>query len=994
MPEAVTEADEMIGEIETAVYSLAKILMLYTLEHAVYDDSEKADLRRKHCANAERLVGLKKGADAEMSSVEVEAKCDLLVAREMGPRDRYPFLARLALDPIDIFDVLYVYSADFLCELHGYSVKGEPENGKIETAKCLWKDLLSVWTDVFDVLQAKCGGAAEIGSARAAVNALHHEAESVFGDGEMDSCAIERSLDEFKSRLRDLTDYLCRTLVVDRGKLDYGEVTRNELGRYAFEDAYGCERAPRKGRCCDRLGWLYFINDTRSGSMSKNVYLERFDETRMSEIGSLAARYERFWALMGMGKHDEALDMDLPYEDDRRKMGGVVRKIHDAISSLKIYARDSVDGHGSIREEAFRQFDWRDGSSILAPSFDVMRGDYYKRLAYVGGTESEYAVLRDPLIFFNECWDGLFRWLVRDVKCALFEPSWIAWRAYRDFSETSCYTPMWKGDANPKEASKLNELERRMIQTFCDLSEKELPRCSSEPDSLGDIHAELRELTKDGNVFLCPAAETRLYRCLDMLARIAKASMRAEEWRMLGGVMFIRVMAFLSGINDYELYEDDSDRCEGAWSNLRNTLDTYLIFLSERVRSRSIAVARRWLAENRVLTQKIDGCPVKRRVRHELLSGLRDCCRDAAIAIFDGKWTKDIRVLYAGNITWEYEDDDYMELGSASPAFREQAQKDEERINLARSQSPFFAEKGDADIEGCEPALTAPESADDALNLFEPFPEVTDKELTDAGGDARVVKYIEEDPHVEWKNLYYDYLRIKRAYIVKGFRIRDGAEEHLIAFLTTTAEEYFPEEAKEWRKDPDELWTEEERHDEYKKRYLCDVIGKMSASIRALNQAAEERKKRQEQIKYEESLIAKGRREASALPMRLGTENNPIHMVVEELSPKAVRHIAEAVHNPPKGRSFFTNAALMELFGVKSESTITSWRKGDHSPEGFLQALETNNGPAMWACAEKYRAAHHKGDAMDAKGLVRNATSEQMRKMGAKMPGDSRGYPQ
>ncbi|MCR5414782.1 MAG: hypothetical protein K6F50_08700 [Kiritimatiellae bacterium] len=128
----------------------------------------------------------------------------------------------------------------------------------------------------------------------------------------------------------------------------------------------------------------------------------------------------------------------------------------------------------------------------------------------------------------------------------------------------------------------------------------------------------------------------------------------------------------------------------------------------------------------------------------------------------------------------------------------------------------------------------------------------------------------------------------------------------------------------------------------------------------------------------EEELLARGRKEGVAAAAGLLSGDGKMHVILDGLSKTGRQEVSAALRNPPKGGSIFTGRILMSLFGVTSESTITSWRKGDHSPEGFLQALETNNGPAMWACAEKYRAKHHKGDAMNVSGVLRNLSEEEI----------------
>ena len=92
------------------------------------------------------------------------------------------------------------------------------------------------------------------------------------------------------------------------------------------------------------------------------------------------------------------------------------------------------------------------------------------------------------------------------------------------------------------------------------------------------------------------------------------------------------------------------------------------------------------------------------------------------------------------------------------------------------------------------------------------------------------------------------------------------------------------------------------------------------------------------------------------------------------------KEFAKSVKTVNLERSLFSNDALRALFEV-SENTILNWLSGNvKPPNGFLEAYYNNNKKAMMECAERYKAkrAKTKTDALNAKGVVRGISEEQI----------------
>ena len=410
------QQDQIIDEIEMAVCALDKVERMYGLGRLTYYWHEVEDLRLRHCPEVYRKIKIKGEGATAADWQEANDKATLLVARELGRRDAVEVEARFALEPDNLRDVLYVYSEEFVEELsYGYHQGQFNENQK----RRLWNvfdDLDGEWEALCDTIEGRFGEMSQIGAVRFAQSELHRGVEArITGDAAMRTIArLPEMKESLGYRLVELSSHLAANIIIDGDKLDYGDVTRIELGRYTFEDVYGdCACEADQGSCCDKAGWLFYIKDNGNKHMAINKFLVDFNSEKFDELADLSERYQRFWTLVHSGKVDEALEIDLPYEDDKREMGGIVGKLYKAIADIKLFARDSLDDFGALRDEALQQFRWSSFGSVLYNCFDVMTCDYYRNLGYISGTDSKYGVIREPLDFFNET-----GWLI-DGPCRL-----------------------------------------------------------------------------------------------------------------------------------------------------------------------------------------------------------------------------------------------------------------------------------------------------------------------------------------------------------------------------------------------------------------------------------------------------------------------------------------------------------------------------------------------------------------------------------------------
>lgn len=966
----MTVVGSAVADFNEVAQNVDRLAKMFMLRRKIYTAEDIEKLRREYFPAFYKRRD-REGADCsgEIPAAEIE-KMNLQVARDLGRRDPFECQARLVLDPLDRKEELWVFGESYVLETRPEAQDRAWTQDERSALDLGLGELAHAWKSLFDevIAYAPCIPEASVAKETFETMFAIYSRRIIGTASESDTASYAEAHDAFLGSLEVLCKALAKLIVVDGDKLDYGEVTRTELGQYSFEDVY----AETKGEFAyEHEGRLFYIKDNGAKHPYVNQYLLVFDEKRLESVRQLELQYNTFRKLMGEGRREEALDY-LPVEDAECEMGGVVMKIRKAIEDLKIFARDSIDKYGTIRDEAFRQFKDGAAGTILGESFDVMRADWYRNLAYVSETDSKFAVIREPLYFLNECWDNLFRWLVRDMKCKFFERAWDMWTRYRDYCWGSGYACPWEDEENPAVAAKINALERKMREAFDDLSEKQLPRFSSEPVDVGRIARDIRALLVDGSPFLNPTAEARLGVCLEKLTLIVKACIQRQQWGMFGNVPFIRMVVMMAEVDDLEVYKDDGMQLAVKWANLRNALDAYLILLSAKAQSRKIRTFQDWLAAHRKITVEIPDSSIKVSVDPEVVSGFREMCCDVAVSICIPNQVDELREEYTGNIGWMCEDDDYLEL--RKPTDTKNRPNVAEFAAIARGPSPFFAKKTESQLKREEQMKKLL-----SQNFEEPVeyevPTITDEKLLELGGDRRVIDYLNEDPIACWRYPYYEYLCMRQEYIQAGLSVSKEAEEHLVAFLITSLDEYDHEFAS--RFEGEELDYQIERHDSYKQKYIYDVYGRMREEMAEKEGAKAAAENEQRRLDHDEALLAEGRKQGVESVVRLLASDGKVHAIVDGFSVEGRRQAIKIRNSEAHVGGLLSNVNLARLFGVHV-NTIANWLHGDTAPEGFREAHGNRDYDRLIAIAAVYRAKRGKCDAMNVKGVVRGISEEQL----------------
>lgn len=968
--EDVTVAESAIQDFAEVAQNVDRLAKMFRLRRKIYTADDLEKLRREYFpAFYKRREREGASSATELKRAEIE-KMDLQIARDLGRRDPFEYQARLVLDPLDMKDELWVFAEGYVLETRPESAcEGWTADDRSALDLGLG-ELAHAWGNLFDEVSDYVPELAAAREAKAAFEAMFsvYSKRIVGGasDAEVEGYAERHA--SFVARLKDLSKALAEHIIVDGDKLDYGEVSRIELGQYSFEDVYVDSEGDFG---YERMGRLFYIKDNGMEHPYVNQYLLKFDEERLESVRQLELRYNTFRKLMGEGRREEAIEY-LPVEDSGCEMGGVVMKIRKAIEDLKIFARDSVDKYGAIRDEAFQQFKEGAASTILGESFDVMRADWYRNLAYVSGTDSEFAVIREPLYFLNECWDNLFRWLVRDMKCKFFERAWDKWTRYKNYCWDAGYARPWEGEEDPAVAVKIDALAQGMREAFDDLSEKRLPRYSSEAVDVGSIARDIRALLDDGSAFLNPTAEARLGVCLEKLTLITKACIQRQQWGMFGNVPFIRMAVMMAEIEDLELYKEDGMQLAVKWANLRNTMDAYMTLLSAQVQSRKIRAFQDWMSSHRKITVEIPDSSIKVSADPEVVTGFREMCRDVAVSICVPDQVDGLREEYTGSIGWMCDDDDYLEL--RKPGEIKKSQNEAELAALARGPSPFFAKKTQTQLSREEQMKELLKlNVEDPVEYVEPT--ITDEQLIELGGDRRVVNYLNEDPIACWRYPYYEYLCMRKAYIQAGFTVSKEAEEHLVAFLVTSLDEYDHEFASKF--EGEELEYQIERHDSYKQKYIYDVYNRLREEMSEKQGAKAAAESEQRRLEHEEALRAEGRKQGAEAVLGIVGSDRKVHAIVDGFSSEGRRQAIQINNSEDSVSGLLSNVNLAKLFGVHT-NTIANWHRGHKAPDGFKAAFANRDYDGLIASAAAYRAKRGKCDVMHVKGLLRGISEEQL----------------
>lgn len=133
--------------------------------------------------------------------------------------------------------------------------------------------------------------------------------------------------------------------------------------------------------------------------------------------------------------------------------------------------------------------------------------------------------------------------------------------------------------------------------------------------------------------------------------------------------------------------------------------------------------------------------------------------------------------------------------------------------------------------------------------------KLTDRMILDAGGTQDVINYMNSDPLVSWREVYFEYVSLRKRFVGAGQAFEPGLEERILSFITTPCEEVV--------KDMPDLHGSErdwqmERTDDYKRKALYDLISIMTRFFG-------EEKVRLAKEREKAALISKGREEVVSL---------------------------------------------------------------------------------------------------------------------------------
>lgn len=133
--------------------------------------------------------------------------------------------------------------------------------------------------------------------------------------------------------------------------------------------------------------------------------------------------------------------------------------------------------------------------------------------------------------------------------------------------------------------------------------------------------------------------------------------------------------------------------------------------------------------------------------------------------------------------------------------------------------------------------------------------KLTDRMILDAGGTQDVIDYMNSDPLVSWREVYFEYVSERKRFVGAGQVFEPGLEERILSFITTPCEEVI--------KDMPDLHGSErdwqlERTDDYKRKALYDLISIMTRFFG-------EEKVRHAKEREKAALISKGREEVVSL---------------------------------------------------------------------------------------------------------------------------------
>lgn len=362
--------------------------------------------------------------------------------------------------------------------------------------------------------------------------------------------------------------------------------------------------------------------------MATNTFLLRFDEFELAEIKRLTT-----------SPQGDPVSVELDY-------------LYKALCDLKTFAKDSLDQNNLLIDEAFAQFEWNSTTSILRRSFAILGFDIYRNLAHIHGAEqSIFAVLSQPLSFFNECIDNLFSWLVRDLRCTIFQEAWDAWLAYKDHCEEFGFDRPGDEPLDRKNKLRTDQLLRKMARAFDDLKYKKLPRISSAPRHFTDVGAEIDHLLVDGSDLLNSDPTISLPICFTKLSEYLNSCIYCKTWGIFGEKLFIQLICTLKGKNKFDISPEESNRLDSLWIETRSSFINFLDRLKTVTNSNILSEFYEWLNEHKYLALPSQKNCSRRQLNACILKELPVWCRNLILDICEEALLDLVRDAYDGIVS-------------------------------------------------------------------------------------------------------------------------------------------------------------------------------------------------------------------------------------------------------------------------------------------------------------------------------------------------------
>ena len=214
--------------------------------------------------------------------------------------------------------------------------------------------------------------------------------------------------------------------------------------------------------------------------------------------------------------------------------------------------------------------------------------------------------------------------------------------------------------------------------------------------------------------------------------------------------------------------------------------------------------------------------------------------------------------------------------------------------------------------------------------------KLTDRMILDAGGTQDVIDYMNSDPLVSWREVYFEYVSERKRFAEAGQVFEPGLEERILSFITTPCEEVI--------KDMPDLHGSErdwqlERTDDYKRKALYDLISIMTRFF-------SEEKVRRAKEREKASLISKGREEVVSLMLSAnggGVEKfakTAAHEVSKILAPDiaALKGGQEKVMRQGEiiNRNVNRHAAEIDKDVLRTERKLDALSEHEEVPEGLI----------------------------------------------------------